>query len=64
VWDIKYHVIRMTKYRILRGGVAESARDVIRQICQLREVTSVRGPCTYVSGTRDSTYGQEDIVRT
>ena len=45
VYDIKYHVIWITKYRykILRGRVAERARDLIRQICQSREVTIVRG---------------------
>jgi len=45
IWDIKYHLIWITKYRypILRGEVAERARDVIRQICQAREVTIVRG---------------------
>jgi putative transposase len=45
VWDIKYRPIWITKYRykILRGEVAERARDVIRQICQSREVTIVRG---------------------
>jgi putative transposase len=43
--DIKYHLIGITKYRypIMRGEVAERARDVIRQICQAREVTIVRG---------------------
>ena len=45
IWDIKYHLIWITKYRypILRGEVAERARDVIRQICQAREVTIMRG---------------------
>ena len=45
IWDIKYHLIWITKYRykVLRGEVAERARDVIRQICQAREVTIVRG---------------------
>jgi putative transposase len=45
IWDIKYHLIWITKYRypILRGEVAERARDVIRQICQAREVTIIRG---------------------
>ena len=45
VYDIKYHVIWITKYRyrILRGRVAERARDLIRQICQAREVAIVRG---------------------
>ena len=39
IWDIKYHLIWITKYRylILRGEVAERARDVIRSgICQAR----------------------------
>ena len=45
IWDIKYHLIWITKYRykVLRGEVAERARDIIRQICQAREVTIIRG---------------------
>jgi REP-associated tyrosine transposase len=45
VYDIKYHVIWITKYRykILRGRIAERARDLIRQTCQSREVVIVRG---------------------
>jgi putative transposase len=45
VFDLKYHVIWCTKYRykILRGQVAERARDLIRQICPARNVDIVRG---------------------
>jgi len=45
VFDIKYHLVWITKYRykILRGRVAERARDLLRQICQSREVVIVRG---------------------
>ena len=45
MWDVKYHVVWITKYRykVLRGEVAERARDPIRQICAAREVTIVRG---------------------
>jgi putative transposase len=45
VFDLKYHLIWCTKYRykILRGRVAERARDLIRQICQARDVVIVRG---------------------
>jgi putative transposase len=45
LWDIKYHVVWITKYRykVLRGEVAERARDLIRQICEAREVRIVRG---------------------
>jgi putative transposase len=36
VYDLKYHVIWITKYhyKILRGRIAERARDLILQICQ------------------------------
>ena len=45
VYDIKYHVMWVTKYRykVMRGRVAERAREVIRQICAAREVVIVRG---------------------
>jgi putative transposase len=45
VFDVKYHIVWITKYRykILRGRVAEHARDLLRQICQSREVVIVRG---------------------
>ena len=45
VWDIKYHLVWITKYRykLLRGDVAERARELIRQICEAREVRIVRG---------------------
>ena len=47
VFDLKYHMIWCTKYRykILRGRVAERARDLIRQICQARDVVIGAGPC-------------------
>jgi putative transposase len=43
--DIKYHLVWITKYRykILRGEGAEGACDLIRQICQAREVVIIRG---------------------
>ncbi len=45
VWDIKYHLVWITKYRyrILRGDIAERARELIRQICAAREVQIIRG---------------------
>ena len=44
-FDLKYHVVWCTKYRykILVGRVAERARDLIRQVCQSRDVVIVRG---------------------
>lgn len=43
--DLKYYVIWITKYRykIRRGRLAERARDVIRQVCQARDVVIIRG---------------------
>ena len=37
VFDIKYHIVWITKYRykLLKGRIAERARDVIRQTSDL-----------------------------
>jgi putative transposase len=45
VYDIKYHLIWVTKYRykVLRGAVAERAREIIRQVCHARGVVIIRG---------------------
>ena len=44
-FDLKYHVIWITKYRykILRGRIAERVRDLIREVCQTRDVVIIRG---------------------
>ena len=44
-FDLKYHVVWCTKYRykIVVGRVAERARDLIRQVCQSRDVVIIRG---------------------
>jgi putative transposase len=45
VWDVKQHVIWVTKYRykVLRGEIAERTRDLLWQICQGRDVVIVQG---------------------
>jgi len=45
VYDIKYHLIWVTKYRyhVLKGEVAIRARELIRQTCLSRDVTIVQG---------------------
>ncbi|MFC0015518.1 MULTISPECIES: IS200/IS605 family transposase [Allobacillus] len=45
VYDIKYHVIWVTKYRyhVLRGDVAHRARELIRQGCEARNITILQG---------------------
>tara|TARA_B100000315_G_C14275594_1_gene450687 strand:- start:98 stop:544 length:447 start_codon:yes stop_codon:yes gene_type:complete len=44
-YDIKYHLVWITKYRyqVLRGDIALRARDLIREICMVREVQILRG---------------------
>ena len=41
VYDIKYHMVWVTKYRyqILNGEVALRARELIRQTCMSRDMT-------------------------
>ncbi|WP_241557107.1 transposase [Sporolactobacillus terrae] len=45
IFDIKYHVIWMTKYRykVLRGQVAVRLRELIRQGCDARKITIMQG---------------------
>nr|WP_295973688.1 IS200/IS605 family transposase [uncultured Bacillus sp.] len=45
VYDIKYHVIWVTKYRykMLRGPIAIRARELIRQGCEARGITIWQG---------------------
>ena len=45
VYDIKYHLVLVTKYRyqVLQGEVALRARDLIRQICMAKEITIIKG---------------------
>ena len=45
VYDIKYHVIWVTKYRykVLNKQIAARLRELIRQGCEARQITIVRG---------------------
>ncbi|MET1250013.1 IS200/IS605 family transposase [Sporolactobacillus sp. STCC-11] len=45
VYDIKYHVIWVTKYRykVLQGQVAVRLRELIRQGCEARGITILQG---------------------
>lgn len=45
VYDIKYHVIWVTKYRykLLRGQIAYRTRELIRQGCEARSITILQG---------------------
>ncbi len=45
VTDIKLHFVWATKYRfpVLRGEIAQQERELIRQICEAKEITWVAG---------------------
>ena len=45
VYDLKYHIVWITKYRkpILGGAIGERARELIRQTCAGLDVYIVKG---------------------
>ena len=45
VYDIKYHIVWITKYRkpVLRGGIGKRMRELIRQTCASLDVYIVKG---------------------
>ena len=45
VYDIKYHLVWITKYRkpVLEGEIASRARDLIREICRSIDVEIIKG---------------------
>jgi putative transposase len=45
VYDCKYHLVWITKYRkkVLTGLVAERVRELLRQICKSHDVDIIKG---------------------
>ena len=45
VYDLKYHLVWITKYRkkVLYGQVAERLRDLVREICKTKDVEIIKG---------------------
>ena len=45
VYDLKYHIVWITKYRkpILQGEIAKRARDLLREICKAKDVEIIKG---------------------
>ena len=45
VYDLKYHIVWITKYRkpVLRADIAERVRDLIRELCKTKEVEIIKG---------------------
>lgn len=45
VYDLKYHLVWITKYRkpVLQGEIAKRSRELIREICRTHDVEIIRG---------------------
>lgn len=45
VYDVQYHIVWTTKYRykVLQGKIAERLRELLRQGCEARQITIIRG---------------------
>ncbi len=45
VYDIKYHIVWITKYRkpVLRADIAQRVRELIREICRVNDVEIIKG---------------------
>ena len=45
VYDLKYHLVWITKYRkpVLTGEIASRARDLIREICKGKDIEIIKG---------------------
>ncbi len=45
VYDIKYHIVWITKYRkkVLSGIIAERVRELLREICKANDVEIIKG---------------------
>jgi putative transposase len=45
VYDLKYHLVWITKYRkkVLYGQIAERLRDLLREICKMKDVEIIKG---------------------
>ena len=45
VYDLKYHLVWITKYRkpVLTGGIADRLRELIREICKAKDIEILKG---------------------
>ena len=45
VYDVKYHIVWITKYRkpVLRGPIGDRVRELILEICRSKDVEIIRG---------------------
>ena len=45
VWQCKYHIVWCRKYRfrILKGEIGKSLREIIRQLCEWKKIEILEG---------------------
>ena len=45
VYDLKYHLVWITKYRkkVLKGAVSERLRELVREICKANDIEIIKG---------------------
>lgn len=45
VYDIKYHIVWITKYRkpVMTGEISDRVRELIREICKAKDVEIIKG---------------------
>ena len=45
VYDLKYHLVWITKYRkpVLEGEIAKRLREIVREICKAKDVEIIKG---------------------
>jgi putative transposase len=45
VYDLKVHLVWITKYRykVLEGGLGELVRDLVRQVCDSKDIQIIKG---------------------
>ena len=45
IYDLKYHIVWITKYRkpVLRADIAERVRYLIQELCKAKEVEIIKG---------------------
>lgn len=45
IYDLKYHIVWITKYRkkVLTGQVADKVRELIREICKANDIEIIKG---------------------
>jgi putative transposase len=45
IYDIKYHIVWITKYRkaVMVGGIKKRLREILRQVCMQNDVRIIKG---------------------